>query len=80
MIDERIKKEAEDFDLIALERFNNKQRPDIMGKWENNYYYNRACVSFNYKKKDLELNYSGLKTFTSKFLNERIGTSGPKGS
>ena len=33
MIDERIEKEAEDFDLIALERFKNKQRPEISGKW-----------------------------------------------
>ena len=50
MVDERTEKEAEDFDLIALERFNNKQRPEISGKWENNYYYNsiwRNSIYFN---------------------------------
>jgi len=40
MLDKRIEKEAEDFDNIAAERYDNKQRPDISGMWENTYYYN----------------------------------------
>lgn len=36
-----------------------------------NYFYNRACVSFNYKNKYLKLNYSGLKTYSDKFLEKK---------
>jgi 2-polyprenyl-3-methyl-5-hydroxy-6-metoxy-1,4-benzoquinol methylase len=49
-IDERYKHEAEDFDQIATERYENSQRPDINGSWENTYYYNniwRNSVFFN---------------------------------
>ena len=36
-----------------------------------NYFYNRACVSFNYKSKYLKLNYSYLKTYSDKFLEKK---------
>ena len=42
--------EAEDFDQIATERFENNQTPDIAGEWKNKYYYNniwRESVFFN---------------------------------
>ena len=36
---------------------------------KKNYFYNKACVSFNYKKKFIKLNYSGLKTYSDKYLD-----------
>ena len=38
---------------------------------KKNFFYNNACVSFKFKEKVLKLNYSGLKTYTSKFLGKK---------
>lgn len=49
---------------------------DIYQKCKNNrspinLFYNCACVSFNYKKKDIELQFSGLKTYSPKYLGKK---------
>lgn len=38
---------------------------------KKNIFYNCACVSFKFKKKLLQLNYSGLKTYSSIFLSKK---------
>ncbi len=36
-----------------------------------NFFYNCACVSFNYKKTHVELQFSGLKTYSPKYLGKK---------
>ncbi len=38
---------------------------------KKNFFYNCACVSFKFKKSFLKLDYLGLKTFSSIFLNKK---------
>ncbi len=38
---------------------------------KKNIFYNCACVSFKFKQNFLQLNYSGLKTYSSIFLNKK---------
>tara|TARA_A100001035_G_scaffold266505_1_gene249576 strand:+ start:1669 stop:2373 length:705 start_codon:yes stop_codon:yes gene_type:complete len=37
---------------------------------KKNFFYNCACVSFAYEKKNLELTYSGLKTFSEHLISD----------
>lgn len=39
---------------------------------KKNFFYNCACVSFKFKKNFLKLHYSGLKTYSSKFLSQKL--------
>jgi FkbM family methyltransferase len=36
-----------------------------------NFIYNYACVSFDYKEKYIELQFSGLKTYSAKYLGKK---------
>ena len=38
---------------------------------KKNFYFNRACVSFKFKKNFIELVYSGLKTFSPQFMIDK---------
>ena len=52
MVKKKIEQEAEDFNRIATERYNNNQKPDISGEWENNYYYNNIWKNSIYFNKE----------------------------
>ena len=48
--------------------------PHIFLRSKKNFYFNRACVSFNFKKNFIELIYASLKTFSPQFMTKKRQT------
>ena len=57
---------------ILIEPSKKNIKECVKNRSSKNKYYNNACVSFDYKKKNIELVYSGLKTFSKKFLSIKL--------
>ena len=57
---------------ILIEPSKKNFKECVKNRSSKNKYYNNACVSFDYKKKNIELVYSGLKTFSKKFLSIKL--------
>ncbi len=57
---------------ILIEPSKEKFKKCVKYRSKKNKFFNNACVSFSFKDKKLELTYSGLKTFSKKFLSDKL--------